>query len=165
MENVTNLFTYFILTNCYGIIEDMKKLFLITFLLPIFLNANLWIERANDGPRIFKMSTIIDCRSVRKNSAIPSGKIGLGVWAIDFNKSNVAIYSGHHSERPWGVFDYQISIDNNLRGQIETYKLRDLYDDGKIMYFNLGSNTEFKFIKSSMVLESSVHNPRECRYL
>lgn len=123
------------------------------------------LEKANDGPRWFKTSTIIDCRSIRENSFIPSGKIGLGVWIIDFNNLNVAIYSGHHSKRPMDIFEYKIYESNNLRGKIETPNIGDLFEDEDAIYFNLGTETEFKLYKSSMILESTVHNNRKCRYL
>ena len=56
----------------------MKKYYLLLTIIfctnYIFANHPM-LEKANDGPRWLKTSTIIDCRSIRENSIIPSGKI------------------------------------------------------------------------------------------
>ena len=47
------------------------------------------------------------------------------------------------------IFEYKIYESNNLLSIMETPNIGDLFEDEGVIYFNLGTQSEFKFYKSS----------------
>ena len=131
----------------------------------LFANHPL-LEKANDGPRWLKTTTVIDCRETRKNAIIPDGKIGLGVHVTDIDREMSVYYTGHHSKRKnWNMFQYKIYEENDLWGKSSKYRLKDVYEDREEILFVQG-NTEYVFNKKTMMIKADSSNtPRKCRYL
>tara|TARA_B100000925_G_C21740943_1_gene359203 strand:+ start:112 stop:555 length:444 start_codon:yes stop_codon:yes gene_type:complete len=147
----------------------MKYYFLLTIIFCtnyLFANHPL-LEKANDGPRWIKTTTVIDCRKTRKNAQIPDGKIGLGVHVIDIDGQTSIYYTGHHSERKnWNMFQYKIYEENHLLLGVINYKYRiqDVYEDAEEILF-VEDGTEYIFNKKTMMIRAGNNTPRKCRYL
>ena len=60
---------------------------------------------ANEGPRFFKISTILDCRYF-DDITVPEGKKKLSVRIFEISNNQGVIYSGIHAERKnWNLLD------------------------------------------------------------
>ena len=148
----------------------MKIFLLIIFSLPKLLIANPLLEMATEGPRFFKTSTILDCRSFDDIT-----KKRLWVYIFDISNNQGVIYNGIHAERKnWDRFQYKI-YEENARG-ISKWGLQDVFEDKESIKFLSHSANRYtpsyseyildkKTMTLSVLLGKYTFDRGKCRYL
>ena len=129
----------------------------------VLLPSNSWsnelLDMAKNGPRYFKITTVIDCRRTWDDN---QSQKHLTVFVIDITNRKAVVRHNEVSDRSWSIFEYSIR-DNTDIGSVTIYDIDD--SKGHSIYFNYQGG-DWVFWKHSLRLESEDKQTEfKCRYL
>ena len=84
-------------------------------------SGSVLLDMANDGPRIFKTTTVVDCRSM---STVMDNTVNL--YVIDITNKKIDHWVQEVSPRDWSIFEYDM---RGYREDRKTKKIYDVYED------------------------------------
>ena len=107
----------------------IKPIVLFVFVFPPSISwSNELIDMAINGPRYFKITTVLDCRRV--SSILDDW---LTVLVLDLTNEKAIVKNQLISVRPWSIFEYSIR-GNTERDSEEVYDIDD--SEGHKILFN-----------------------------